>query len=250
MAVLKCKGLWSVSVATLVAFGASATWASDQTGDISDPEVISDKRFSDDVSAFYLGVTAGYGGGGDDRFGLTTPTDTFAIGDQDISGSYGGVRGGWRGVLPARGGRDYVYGFELGYDFGSLDDSVTTVVGSETVQGGSEVSDIVTLRFRNGLTNRSGRILYFVSVGYVWGDVETTNSISSTTGTQSFEASDRRNGFSLSIGAEHYLTENWSITGEYEYVQFDSKDIEFSSGFSTKSTPNYRGLRFGLNYKF
>ena len=87
MAVLKCKGLWSVSVATLVAFGASATWASDQTGDISDPEVISDKRFSDDVSAFYLGVTAGYGGGGDDRFGLTTPTDTFAIGDQDISGS-------------------------------------------------------------------------------------------------------------------------------------------------------------------
>ena len=195
MAILKCRGLWSVSVATLVAFGASATWASDQTGHISDPEVISNKRFSDDVSAFYLGLTAGYGGGGDDRFGLTTPTDTFAIGDQDISGIYGGVRGGWRGVLPARGGRDYVYGFELGYDFGSLDDSVSTVVGSETVQGGSEVSDIVTLRFRNGLTNRSGRILYFVSVGYLWGDVETTNSISSSTGTQSFEASDRRNGF-------------------------------------------------------
>ncbi len=249
---LSCSGFWrTVPVASVVAVLGSATIASDLDGEITDAPVVSPKRFSDDVSAFYLGLTAGYGGGGDDRFGLTTTAGTFAIGDQDLSGAYGGLRGGWRGVLPAQGGRDYIYGFELGYDFGSLDDSVTTQIGTDTVQGGSDVSDVLSVRFRNGLTNRSGRILYFVSVGYLWGDVETTNSITSpTTGTQSFEASDRRSGFSLSIGAEHYLDENWSVTGEYEYVQFQSKTIEFSNGFSTKSTPNYRGLRFGLNYKF
>ncbi|MCX8955041.1 outer membrane beta-barrel protein, partial [Ruegeria sp. NA] len=92
--------------------------------------------------------------------------------------------------------------------------------------------------------------LYFFSVGYLWGDVETTNSIASATSVQNFSVSDRRNGYSASIGAEHKLSGNWSITGEYEYVQFQSKDVQFSSGFSTKSTPKYSGLRIGLNYTF
>ncbi|MEM7089885.1 MAG: outer membrane beta-barrel protein [Pseudomonadota bacterium] len=229
---------------------ASGSWAADVGGAVDDPAVFSPKRFSDDVSAFYFGVTGGYGFGGDDRFGLTTPAGTFSIGDQDLNGAFGGVRGGWRGVLPARGGREYVYGFEVGYDFGSVEDSVTTQIGTDTVQGGSEVSNVLSIRFRNGLTNPSGRILYFVSFGYVWGDIETTNSITSGTTVQSFQDSDRRGGFSASIGAEHKLSDNWSITGEYEYVQFDSETIAFSSGFSTKSTPNYRSVRFGLNYKF
>ncbi len=240
----------AVSVTCVMAFSAGATIAADLGSGASDPAVISSKRFGDDVHAFYLGVTGGFGGGGDDRFGLRTPSGTFEIGEQDLTGSYGGIKGGWRGVLPARGGRDFVYGFEIGYDFGSVDDTVTTQIGTDIVQGGSKISDVLTLRVRNGLTNRSGRVLYFVSLGYVWGDIETTNSITSGSTVQSFANSDRRGGFSASIGAEHRLNDNWSVTGEYEYVQFDSEDVVFGSGFSTKSTPNYRGLRFGLNYKF
>lgn len=243
---------FKLPLSALVAFVflSGAVTAGNLEEGVSDPPIVSPKRFDSDVSAFYLGLTGGYATSGTDRFGLTTPTDTFAIGELDLSGSYGGVRAGWRGILPAKQGRDYVYGFEIGYDFGSLDDDVTTQIGGITVDGGSEVSDVVSIRFRNGLTNKSGTVLYFLSVGYVNGDVETTNSLSLGPTVQSFAESDSRNGFSASIGAEFNLNANWSITGEYEYVQFDSKDIVFENGFSTKSTPRYQGLRFGLNYRF
>ncbi|MES0825889.1 outer membrane protein [Ruegeria sp. SCP11] len=228
----------------------SATVAGNLEQGVSDPPIVSPTRIGSDVSAFYLGLSGAYATGGTDRFGLTTPGGTFNIGELDLSGGYGGIRGGWRGVLPAMGGRDYVYGFELGYDFGTLDDDVMTEIGSVTVTGGSEVSDILSVRFRNGLTNRSGTVLYFITVGYVQGDVTTTSSLASGATVQPFEENDTRNGFSASIGAEHSLSENWSITGEYEYVQFDSQEVEFENGFSTKSTPRYHGLRFGLNYTF
>ena len=100
-----------------------------------------------------------------------------------------------------------VYGVEIGYNFGSLDDTVSTQIGGDTVEGGTEISDVLSLRLRNGLTNKSGRILYFVSVGYVWGDIETTSNLSTVDfSSQSFEDSDRRGGFSASIGAEHKLS--------------------------------------------
>ncbi len=248
---LKIPGPWRVlPVASVVTILASATMAGDVIGDITEPDVVSPLRYSSDVQAFYLGLGAGYGSGGDDRFGLRTSTDVFAIGEQDVSGSYGEIRGGWRGVVPTSLGRDYVYGFEVGYNFGSLDDTVSTQIGSDTVRGGTEISNVLSVRLRNGLTNKSGRILYFVSVGYVWGDIETTSSISSEFASQSFEDSDRRGGFSASIGAEHKLNDNWSITGEYEYIRFDSRDVDLGSDFSTKSTPGYQGLKFGLNYTF
>lgn len=234
----------------LAASAGIPTHAGDLDGAVSDPVVLGPERYSKDVSAFYLGFSAGYGSGGTDQFGLATNAGTFPIGKLDLSGAYGGVRGGWRGVLPARGGRDYVYGFELGYDFASLDDSVMTQIGTTTVQGGSEISDVLSLRFKNGLTNPSGSVLYFITVGFVQGEIETTNSLSSGGTTQSFASDDRRNGFVASIGAEHQLNDNWSVTGEFEYVQFQSKVVDFGSGFSTKSTPSYQGIRVGLNYKF
>lgn len=240
----------TLPAASLVILLASASNAGDLKGAVTEPEVISPSRIGSDVHAFYLGLAGGYGAGGDDRFGLTTPAGLFDIGNQDLSGSYGELRGGWRGVLPARGGRDFVYGFEVGYQFGSLEDSVSARISGVDLQGGTNVSDVLAIRLRNGVTNRSGSVLYFVSVGYVWGDIETTNSIAAGGSAQNFSVTDRRGGYSASIGAEHKLTDDWSITGEYEYVQFQSQTIEFSSGFSTKSTPKYGGLKFGLNYTF
>ncbi|CUK12775.1 Opacity protein antigens [Ruegeria denitrificans] len=244
------NGRFVFSTVLVFSLFSSATVAGNLEQGVTDPPVVSPTRLGSDVSAFYVGLSGAYASGGTDRFGFRTPTDLFAIGELDLSGGYGGIRGGWRGVLPSIGGRDYVYGFELGYDFGKIDDEVSTEVGAVTVTGGSEVSDILSLRFRNGLTNKSGTVLYFVSVGYVQGDVTTTSSLASFGTLQSFEDSDSRDGYSVSIGAEHSLNDNWSITGEFEYVQFDSRDVDFGNGFSTKSTPRYRGVRFGLNYTF
>ncbi|WP_235216139.1 outer membrane protein [Ruegeria halocynthiae] len=241
---------FALSTGLMMCLFSGATVAGNLDQGISDPPVTIPKRFGSDVSAFYLGLSGGYATGGTDRFGLTTPAGSVEIGELDLRGSYGGIRGGWRGVVPTSIGRDYVYGFEVGYDFSTLDDEVSRQIGPVTVNGESEISDILSLRFRNGLTNKSGTVLYFVSVGYVRGEVKTTNNLSLGTAALEFEDSGHRSGFSASIGAEHSLSENWSITGEFEYVQFKSEEIEFDSGFSTKSTPRFRGLRFGLNYTF
>lgn len=225
--------------------------ASDVVGSVSEPEVISPDRFSRDVSAFYLGVSAGRAWGGSDEFGLRVNGDTlFGLGELKPSGNYGGFRGGWRGVLPAMGGRDYVYGIELGYDFGTLDDSTSTSIGETVVTGRSAISDVFSVRLKNGLTNPSGNTLYFVTLGYVRGDITTSTSLTDVSTSSRFEDVDRRQGFSASFGAEHKLNENWSITGEIEYLQFESKTVELGPSFSTKSTPAYRGVRFGLNYTF
>lgn len=225
--------------------------AGDIIGDVTEPDVISPNRFSRDVSAFYLGVSGGRASGGSDDFGLRVAgVDVFGVGDLSPSGNFGGFRGGWRGVLPAIGGRDYVYGLELGYDTGTLDDSTSTMIGETLVTGRSAISDVFSVRLKNGLTNRSGSVLYFVTVGYVRGDITTSTSLTDSSQSTRFEDVDRRQGFSASLGAEHKLDDNWSITGEIEYLQFDSKTVDLGPQFSTKSTPKYRGLRFGLNYTF
>lgn len=245
---------WGV-IAGFAAISGVPAFAGDIIGDITEPDIIEPTSFSRAANAFYVGTSAGYASGGSDEFGLRTDDDVFAIGDVEISGGYGGLRAGWRGVLPTSFGRDYVYGFELGYDFGTLDDSASTAIGSVLVDASSSVSDVLSIRFRNGLTSRSGRSLYFVSFGYVQGDVTTAATLTepetpfSSGSVERFEDSDNRDGFVASIGAEHQLSKNWSVVGEIEYVQFESRTVDLGT-FSTRSTPKYTGLRLGLNYTF
>lgn len=238
------------SAMAIAVLSAVPTLAGDVIGNVSEPEIIAPQPLTKDASAFYLGVSGGYGSGGSDDFGLRIAPNLFPIGNLSPNGGYGGIRGGWRGILPARGGRDYVYGIEIGYDFGTLDDFSSSQIGSDLVTAGSSISDVLSIRLRNGLSNRSRTVLYFVTLGYVQGDITTSASITSGSTVLPFQVQDQRNGFSVSLGAEHQLTENWSITGEIEYVQFESKTVDLGGGFSTKSTPSFRGLRFGLNYAF
>ncbi|EEE37711.1 putative outer membrane protein [Rhodobacteraceae bacterium KLH11] len=225
--------------------------AGDVIGEVTEPDVLSSQRYARDVSAFYLGVSAGRASGGSDEFGVRVNNDQlFVLGEVKPNGNFGGFRGGWRGTLPTWGGREYVYGVEIGYDFGTLDDSTTTQIGTAVASGRSAISDVFSLRLKNGLTNRRGNILYFATVGYVRGDITTSASLTELTGTMRFEEVDRREGFSVSLGAEHQLNENWSITGEIEYLQFESETVDLGPMFSTKSTPSYRGFRIGLNYTF
>ncbi len=230
---------------------AAPTLAGDVTGEVTEPDVISSERYANDIRAFYLGVSASRATGGSDEFGLqVNGGSVFGIGEVSTDGNFAGFRGGWRGILPARGGRDYVYGLEVGYDFGTLDGSTSGQIRGTPVSGRSAISDVFSIRLRNGLTNRSKSVLYFVTVGYVRGDITTSASVTEVGGTTRFEDVDRRQGFSASLGAEHKLNDDWSITGELEYLQFESKTVELGPSFSTKSTPSYRGLRIGLNYTF
>ncbi len=230
-------------------FGVPA-YAGNLSSPLSDPVVVGPQVTADNTSYYYAGLSLGYAWGFSDEFGLRTTGAPTNIGNLEVSGSFGGLRGGWRASVPASGNRDYSYGVELSYDLASIEDSATRRFGRANVGGRSEISDVFGIRFRSGLTNRKRSTLYFGSIGYVNGNVKTAAGTTDGLSSNVTEKSDRRSGFLLSIGAEHQLTDNWSLTGEYEYVQFDSKVIDFNSSLSTKSTPTYGGLRFGLNYRF
>ncbi len=250
LAKLDAGCLRALAVVSLISVAGTPSQAGTLSEAPIEPPVISPTPVSSGLSHFYGGFSLGYGWGKSDRFGVRNGGTTVDIGDLKIDGAFGGIRGGWRANLPIGEGRSYVYGFELGFDLAGLEDSTTGPAFGRTLGGKSEVTDIFSLRFRSGITNRSGKTLYFGSVGYVNGGVETTLLGAGSGSSSSMEESDRRNGFLLSLGAEHQLSEKWSLTGEYEYVQFQSKVIDFSSALSTKSTPTYGGVRFGLNYKF
>ncbi|MCL6283802.1 outer membrane beta-barrel protein [Ruegeria sp. 2012CJ41-6] len=200
---------------------------------------------------FYAGGSLGYGFGFEDRFGVSrNGTLSGNLGDMEPDGLYGGVRGGWRDSIRFATGRQYVYGFEVGYDIADIKDSVTGEILGATLEGRSEIKDMFTLRFKGGITNRSGRTLYFSSIGYVNSKVETGLDSSVGGGTLSGESDDRRNGYAIGVGVEHKLTEQLSLTGEYEYVNLKSKTVELTDNVTTKSTPGFHGLRLGLNFQF
>ncbi|MFA3918554.1 outer membrane protein [Ruegeria hyattellae] len=233
----------------LAACAASSAVAGNDRSPLQDPVV--DAPEPPNWDGFYAGGSLGYGFGFEDRFGVKRNDILLGnLGDMETDGLYGGVRGGWRDSIRFATGRQYVYGFEVGYDVADIEDSVTGDVLGTTLEGRSEIKDMFTLRFKGGITNRSGRTLYFSSIGYVNSKVETGLDSSAGGGAFAGESDDRRNGYAIGLGVEHKLTEQLSLTGEYEYVNLNSKTVELTDSVTTKSTPGFHGLRIGLNFQF
>ncbi|MEX0351248.1 MAG: outer membrane protein [Paracoccaceae bacterium] len=230
----------------LLAFGTStAALAGNVQSPLQDPVVEAPEPPNWD--GFYAGASAGYGFGFEDRFGVAVEgVGSGDLGDMNPDGPFVGLRGGWRDSIRFATGRQYVYGFEVGYDLADIEDSVSGVALGIPGEGRSKIKDMFALRFKGGITNRSGRTLYFSSIGYVNSKVET----GLTGGGLSSDVDDRRDGYALGLGVEHKLNERVSLTGEYEYVNLNSKTVTIEDIVRTKSTPGFHGLRLGVNFRF
>jgi outer membrane immunogenic protein len=234
-------------------------------------------------SGFYVGLNAGYAwGDADSRSKLACPDEFCAytnpdslafiggLGSGDVSGDgfTGGVQAGYNWQ---RG--NVVFGIEA--DFNALDVGGTQS-RSGAVPGGAEglVANVatsistdwlLTVRGRLGVT-LSPTVLLYATGGLAIADVEVSNKFldnavdvgggANNEGASS--NSDVRTGWTAGGGLEWAIDRNWSIKGEYLYVDLGSVSTTAGVG-ALDLTPNPLDtsvdvtahiVRVGINYRF
>jgi len=142
---------------------------------------------------------------------------------------------------------------------------------TEELAAESTIEWFGTIRPRLGVT-ASERLLVYGTGGLAYGSVKSSGGYQyheygywwggpgdhefDRSGSLGGSSSDVRWGWTLGAGAEYALTDNWSLKGEYLYVDLGSKDhtafsAEDSAEFvSWSDTARFHAVRVGLNYKF
>jgi len=197
---------------------------------------------------FYVGGSAGFAFGADDRVGHRDPSGVLVTpraGDLDNEGFTYGAQLGWRGERESRG-RSFVYGVELGYD--RIDAGESFANGTYTAS--TDLNGVLGVRFKSGFTSKSRNTLLYGIVGYVHGDFDYALNGTAGGDTIALNTSFDSGGYSLGLGVEHLLSESWSVNAEWEYYDFGSKTLFDADGSSTIATPKYNNIQVGLNFRF
>lgn len=224
-------------------------------------------------TGFYVGGNAGYAWGRaqttttvPDSFAFPFTADNLIYSDAaspaiNSKGFTGGVQIGFNYQV-----NNFVFGLEADYNAFKLRGSVDTVglpvASLTTLASHTELNTdwLFTLRPRIGIT--TGQWLFYGTGGIAVTRLKysQTNVFSPTCGpgtcTESIEASKTKTGWTVGAGVEAALTNNWSVKGEYLYVNFGSigTTTGFDDVFATPITHDAKLhaniARLGLNYRF
>lgn len=221
-----------------------------------------------DWTGFYVGGTAG-GHWSSDK--ISTSSGTF---DGDPSGGaaidaaspvtlhpqgfIGGVEGGYN--LEGSGG---VFGIEVDASWlgGTASRTLSNIAGisaSDQMTNSVQATFLSTLRMRWGTTIISDRSLFFITAGFAFETLKTTDTMSHTGGTPSITSnsgSATQPGLTAGAGFEYAITDNLSAKAEYLFI--DIKDVNTvipGTSNSDSITVTHSNIdqvaRFGLNLKF
>lgn len=192
-----------------------------------------------DWAGGYAGLTLGYAFGGDDEVGVDQP-EVGTPASLEISGANAGLRLGYRWQ------RDrWVFGPELGYEGGKIEDSFST--GGYEAE--SEIKSVLALRMKTGYLTGNDILVYGI-VGVARAKVDYRVEGDGDHGPIAVNDSYSKTGYIVGLGAEKKLTERLSLTGEYEYANFGKETLEDGLGASARATPDFHNVKLGLNFKF
>lgn len=202
----------------------------------------------------YVGGTLGYGFGGDDEVGIGQGQafNYLTLDDKlELSGPSYGLRIGYRGQRTINDRFDWVFGGELGYEAGGIDDKISD--GIYTAK--SEVNSVLALRLKSGVLNASKNTWFYGILGYAQVDYDySISGGSATAGAAGAVNIDKdgqtATGYIVGLGVERKMNERLSLTGEWEYQDYGKEHLEDSLGKSTEATPNWHQIKVGLNYQF
>ncbi|MFN4100435.1 MAG: outer membrane protein [Pararhodobacter sp.] len=184
----------------------------------------------------YAGLSLGYACCGRDRVQLA-PAPPGVFGTMEESGAFAGLHLGhnWQ-----RG--NTVVGVEADVSFGRIGDELEDGTSSASVR----INPAMSLRARfghtvgNGLVYATGGVAA-ARIAYSAGDTAVGSDIQSTYNVP---------GVTAGLGYEHMLAGGaWSARAEYSYTLYRGRDL--TDGVqTTRATPDYHAIRFGLSRRF
>ena len=128
-------------------------------------------------------------------------------------------------------------------EYGILDNDYTTK---------SKINTSASLRAKLGLIFNN-KTLAYITGGYAGADIKTTynSDYEEFPGTSS--NTQWHNGYTLGLGAEHYINDKISAKAEYRYADFGEKNASVAIEEYFNYRQNYdkeNSIRIGLNYHF
>lgn len=197
----------------------------------------------------YAGGSIGYSFGGDDQVGFTLLEDgaeegsILGVGDLEVAGATAGVHVGYRWQ---RG--NWVFGPELGYEGGSVDDSASLDVDGEVFGAESTVNSILSLVMKTGYTVNPQTLVYG-TFGAARGDFDFTLSDGDDSATVGYKTS----GVVAGMGVERVVGARTSVFAEYQYRDFGKEAVDFTdegTAVRTQATPKHSNVKVGMNFRF
>lgn len=197
-------------------------------------------------SGYNIGVNAG-GMWGESRFDLYDwETDNEGKHDESDTAALGGVQLGYRNFLS----NGFMWGVEADYQRSGYDTVLKdTPYGDAMI--GQEITDIVTARIKAG-TLVSGNTLAYITGGYAYtrGDVTLHDESGHSNDTDNLGS----HGWTVGVGVEHSINNNFSIKGEYLHLRTDGDASTYFSSedehYHSDTTFETNIFRLGLNYNF
>ncbi|MEZ5842438.1 MAG: porin family protein [Hyphomicrobiaceae bacterium] len=179
-------------------------------------------------AGLYVGAHVGYG------FGTSSQTDLGAIttGRFDTDGYVAGGQIGYNLQVGS-----LVYGLEA--DISATDISGTSFTNC-AVGCTSSLDYLGTIRARLGVD--MGGVMPYITGGFAYGDATAaTNGLAAAT--------DTLTGWTAGAGVEMKLSQNWSIRGEYLYVDLGHLNVPTPAP-TRADFDEIHVIRGGLNFKF
>ena len=226
--------------AALLVLATSASAQTSPVGASAPPMMVE----TTDWTGFYLGVNVG-GGAASSKYGFSTPgsfSPTNAIvfippvftpgptfnGSFNLGGPLGGGTAGYNWELS----NGWLLGLEGDIDASGISGSSSCGAGAFASICGTSNSWLGTARARVGYAPGIGNMLWFVTGGAAFGDVNRT-----VNGPIAFSSSSDKVGWTVGAGGEYMFAPRWSAKVEYRYVDLAS---DFTANI---------GL-LGINYHF
>jgi outer membrane immunogenic protein len=187
-------------------------------------------------SGFYIGAHVGRAWGTKDWVGV----GVGPLGSHDIDGFIAGGQVGFNYQVGA-----WVWGAEVDLSWADLDGGHV-----DAVFAGNNRTEVKWLGTATGRVGHAwDHLLIYVKGGGAWaGDVYTVTAPGFFR-----EARDTNWGWTVGAGLEYGLAPNWSMKIEYNYLDFGTKRITFTSGgasFDRDVDQRIHVVKYGINYRF
>ncbi len=200
----------------------------------------------------YVGVHAGIDWGNSNWTPTTDVWDMPSAG-MNTNGGIGGAQAGCNYQM-----QNFVLGVE-GEVWGSGltgSTSFSDFEGTEALKTSSDVAGDLAARFGYALDHA----LVFGKIGVAWAHYKFSDTYSFTFDTEGGPVTEKESaagaatytGLLLGVGVEYALDAHWSIKGEYDYINYGSKNVAMTGNFDyIAAIKNYENIvKVGANYRF